>query len=66
MWVHAFIHNVYLDSHFYGIEPLTAMYPKMRKVLVGTNLGFPASLNSHILNTLKQIPFKFYQGRMSN
>ena len=54
MWVHEFIHNVYFDSHFYGIELLTAIYPNMRKVLVGTNLGFPASLKSHILDTLTQ------------
>lgn len=54
MWVHAFIHNVYFDSHFCEIEPLTAIYPNMRKVLVGTNLGFPASLKSHILDTLTQ------------
>ena len=66
MWVHAFIHNVYFYSHFYGIEPLAAIYPNMRKVLAGTDLGFPASLKSHTLNTLAQIPYKFYQGRMGH
>ena len=49
--MHSYI-TVILIRIFYGIEPLTAIYPNMRKALVGTNLGFPGSLKSHILDTL--------------